>query len=222
MMIHVAVLPFNSFMENTCLLSDETGACLIVDPGNSNARENDKIAAYIDRNGLKPVMIVATHGHVDHLPGVKFLQERYLVPFAMHGGDAFMLPALPVQARLYGFDIQEAPTIDIDLSGEKSIRFGRSEVEVLSVPGHSPGHIALYSREAKFLIAGDVLFAGSIGRTDLPGGDYKELMTSIIGKILPLGGDVTVYPGHGRATTISLEVDRNPFIREVLDGEVTP
>ncbi len=219
-MIQVAVLSFNSFMENTCLLSDESGACLIVDPGNSNAREDEKIAAHIDQNGLKPVMIVATHAHVDHLLGVKFLQERYRVPFAMHGGDAFMLPTLSMQARLYGFDIQEAPRIDIDLSGEKSIPFGGSEVEVLSVPGHSPGHIALYDRQAKILIAGDVLFAGSIGRTDLPGGDYKELMTSIITKILPLGGDVTVYSGHGRPTTISQEVDRNPFIREVLDGEV--
>ena len=219
-MIRVTILPFNSFMENTCILSDETGHCLIVDPGNSNAREDKKLTAWIDQNGLKPDLIVATHGHVDHLTGVKFLQERYRIPFAMHGGDAFMLPALPMQARLYGFDIQEAPAIDIDLSGEKSIRFGDSEVDILHVPGHSPGHIALYSAEAEFLIAGDVLFAGSIGRTDLPGGDYKELMGSILGKILPLGGGVTVYPGHGRATTISQEIDRNPFIREVLDGEI--
>lgn len=219
-MIRVTVLPFNSFQENTYLLSDDTGACLIVDPGNNNARENEKISKTIDQNGLKPVLIVGTHAHVDHLLGVKYLQERYHIAFAMHGGDAFLLPNIPLQGRLYGFEIEDSPTLDIDLSREKTIRFGDSELEVLHVPGHSPGHIALYSKESKLVIVGDVLFMGSIGRTDLPGGDYHQLMTSIIGKILPLGSDVTVYPGHGRPTTISQEIERNPFIAEVLNGEV--
>jgi glyoxylase-like metal-dependent hydrolase (beta-lactamase superfamily II) len=219
-MIHVATFPFNSFQENTYILSDETGACLIVDPGNNNARENEKISKYIDQNELKPVLIVGTHAHVDHLLGVKYLQETYHVAFAMHGGDAFMLPQIPLQGRLYGFEITESPSMDIDLTDDQTIRFGHSELEILHVPGHSPGHIALYSRESKFVIVGDVLFMGSIGRTDLPGGDYHQLMKSILGKILPLGGDVTVYPGHGRPTTLSQEIDRNPFIREVIDGEV--
>ena len=219
-MIHVAVLPFNSFQENTYILSDETKACLIVDPGNNNERENEKISKYIDQNDLKPVLIVNTHGHVDHLLGVKYLQDTYHVAFAMHGDDAFMLPNIAMQGRLYGFDIQEGPKIDIDVANERTIRFGTSELEILHVPGHSPGHIALYSPVSGFVIVGDVLFMGSIGRTDLPGGDYKQLMTSIIGKLLPLGGGVTVYPGHGRPTTISQEIDRNPFIREVIDGEV--
>ncbi|MDR0955111.1 MAG: MBL fold metallo-hydrolase [Rikenellaceae bacterium] len=219
-MINVAVLPFNSFQENTYVLSDETGACLIVDPGNNNDREDEKIAGYIEGNGLKPTLIVNTHGHVDHLLGVRFLQERYGIPLAMHGGDAFLLPQVPLQGRMYGFTISEVPVVDRDLADEKSLRFGNSELEILHVPGHSPGHIALYSRESEFVIVGDVLFRGSIGRTDLPGGDYHQLMTSIIGQILPLGGHITVYPGHGRPTTISQEVDRNPFIREVIDGEV--
>lgn len=219
-MINVAVLPFNSFQENTYILSDETKACVIVDPGNNNDRENEKISKYIDQNGLKPVLIVNTHGHVDHLLGVKYLQDTYHVAFAMHGDDAFMLPTIAMQGRLYGFEIEDAPAIDVDLAKESSIKFGNSELEILHVPGHSPGHIALYSPESKFVIVGDVLFMGSIGRTDLPGGDYKQLMTSIIGKILPLGGDVMVYPGHGRPTTISQEIDRNPFVREVLDGDV--
>jgi glyoxylase-like metal-dependent hydrolase (beta-lactamase superfamily II) len=219
-MIRVAVLPFNSFQENTYILSDETGACLVVDPGNNNARENEKLSKHIDRNGLKPVLIVATHAHVDHLLGVKYLQDTYHVALAMHGGDAPMLPGIPMQGRLYGFEIAEPPKMDIDLSNERTIRFGNSTLEVLHVPGHSPGHIALYSRESGFVIVGDVLFMGSIGRTDLPGGDYKQLMTGILGKIIPLGGDVLVYPGHGRPTTVSQEIDRNPFIREVIDGEV--
>ena len=219
-MIQVTTLPFNSFQENTYILSDETGACLIVDPGNNNARENEKISKTIDQNGLKPVLIVGTHAHVDHLLGVNYLQERYHVAFALHGGDAFMLPQIPLQGRLYGFEIAESPNMDIDLSKERTIRFGISELEVLHVPGHSPGHIALFSRESGFVIVGDVLFMGSIGRTDLPGGDYHRLMESILGKILPLGGDVLVYPGHGRPTTVSQEIDRNPFIAEVLNGEV--
>ena len=219
-MTNVAVLPFNAFQENTYVLWDETRACVIVDPGNNNVRENEKISKFIEQNGLKPVLIVATHAHVDHLLGVKYLQQTYHAAFAMHGGDAFMLPQIPMQGRLYGFEIEEAPRMDIDLSREKTIRFGDSKLEVLHVPGHSPGHIALYSKESKFVIVGDVLFMGSIGRTDLPGGDYHQLMTSIIGKILPLGGEVTVYPGHGRPTTISQEIDRNPFIAEVLNGEV--
>lgn len=219
-MINVAVLPFNSFQENTYVLSDETKACVIVDPGNNNDRENEKISQYIDQNGLKPAMIVNTHGHVDHLLGVKYLQDTYHIPFALHGDDAFMLPGIPMQGRLYGFEIEDSPVMDIDLSQEKTIKFGNSELEILHVPGHSPGHVALYSKESGFLLSGDVLFWGSIGRTDLPGGDYRQLMTSIIGKILPLGGGVVVYPGHGRSTTISQELDRNPFIREVLDGDV--
>lgn len=219
-MINVAVLPFNSFQENTYILSDETKACIIVDPGNNNDRENEKISKYIDQNELKPVLIVNTHGHVDHLLGVKYLQDTYHVAFAMHNDDAFMLPNLPMQGRLYGFEIEDSPKIDVDLAKESTIKFGNSKLEILHVPGHSPGHIALYSAASKFVIVGDVLFMGSIGRTDLPGGDYKQLMTSIIGKIIPLGGDVTVYPGHGRPTTISQELDRNPFIREVIDGEV--
>ncbi len=221
-MIHIAVLPFNAFHENTYILSDETGACLIVDPGNYSAAEDARIADYIDSNSLKPSMIVITHAHVDHVPGVRFLKERYRVPFAAHGEDAFLLAAMPVSSKMYGFNIQHVPNIDIDLSKKSRLEFGHSEVEVLHVPGHSPGHIALYAPQERFLIAGDVLFAGSIGRTDLPGGDYKVLMNSILGKIVPLGGGVTVYPGHGRPTTISQELERNPFIVEVLNGEVAP
>ncbi len=221
-MIHIAVRPFNAFRENTYILTDETGACLIVDPGNYSAAENAQIADYIKDNHLIPRLIVITHAHVDHVSGVRFLQERYRMPFAAHSEDAFLLAAMPVSSKMYGFDIQHVPNIDIDLSKESSLKFGHSEVEVIHVPGHSPGHIALYSPRERFLIAGDVLFAGSIGRTDLPGGDYKVLMESILGKIVPLGGDVTVYPGHGRSTTISQELERNPFITEVLNGEVTP
>jgi len=219
-MIQVTLLTFNSFQENTYLLWDETKACLIVDPGNHCAADHDKLTRTIDRLGLKPVLIVGTHAHVDHLLGVKYLQDTYHIALAMHGGDAFMLSGIPQQGRLYGFNTDHVPTVDIDLTDERTIRFGDSTVEVLHVPGHSPGHIALYNKEAKFVIVGDVLFMGSIGRTDLPGGDYHQLMSSILGKIVPLGGEVTVYPGHGRPTTISQEIDRNPFIREVIDGEV--
>ncbi len=219
-MINVAILPFNAFQENTYVLSDETGSCIVVDPGNNNEKENASLSKYIEKNELKPVLIVNTHGHVDHLLGVQYLKETYHIAFALDKRDEFLVENSPMQAKLYGFEMETAPAVDIDLSGEKSIRFGNSEMEILHTPGHSPGHISLYNRENKILLTGDVLFMGSIGRTDLPGGDYKTLMESILTKLIPLGSDVKVYPGHGRPSTIGIEVENNPFITDVIEGDV--
>ncbi|MCC8088468.1 MAG: MBL fold metallo-hydrolase [Rikenellaceae bacterium] len=219
-MINLALLTFNSFQENTYILSDETGECIIVDPGNNNEKENSKISAYIEKNNLKPVMIVNTHGHVDHLLGVDYLKEKYSIPFALHSKDKFLVETAPMQGRMYGFDIQTPPAVDLNLQNTETLKFGNSIIQIIHTPGHSPGHISIYSRENKFVITGDVLFMGSIGRTDLPGGDYKQLMQSMLGKLIPLGGDVAVYPGHGRSSSIGVEMERNPFIAEVINGEV--
>lgn len=219
-MINLAVLVFNAFQENTYVLSDETKECVIVDPGNNSPRENDAISKYIDKNGLKPVMVVNTHGHIDHIVGINYLKDTYHIPFALSGEDEFLVKSAPMQGRLYGFETDEAPTVDIDLSKQTTIKFGNTELEVIKTPGHSPGHIALYNKENKILLTGDTLFKGSVGRTDLPGGDYKQLMESIIGKLIPLGREVNVYSGHGPATTIGHELETNPFITEVIEGEV--
>jgi len=219
-MINLALLPFNSFQENTYILSDETGECIIVDPGNSNEREDQKISSYIEKNELKPVMIVNTHGHVDHLLGADYLKKKYNIPFALRREDEFLVDTAPVQGRIYGFNIDEAPSVDMYLENTETLKFGNSILQIIHTPGHSPGHISIYSKDNKFVITGDVLFMGSIGRTDLPGGDYKQLMQSILGKLIPLGTDVTVYPGHGRSSTIGVEMERNPFISEVINGDV--
>lgn len=219
-MLNLAKLVFNSFQENTYVLSDETGECVIVDPGNTSERENETVSNYIEKNSLKPVMVVNTHGHIDHILGVRYLKEKYGIPFALSAKDEFLVKTAPMQGRMYGFDLEEAPVADIDLSARDKLKFGNSELEIIPTPGHSPGHISLYSAEKKFVITGDTLFKGSIGRTDLPGGDYKQIMESILGKLIPLGGDVAVHPGHGESSSISAEIDGNPFITEVIEGEV--
>ena len=217
----IAQFAFNAFQENTYVLSDETGECIIVDPGNATMRENEILTRYIDDNGLKPVMIVNTHAHVDHLAGVSFLKDSYHIPFALHGEDEFLVRSAPVQGRLYGFELEGAvPTVVIDLSRQNTVRFGNTELEIFHTPGHSPGHISLYDKKDKVLLTGDVLFRGSIGRTDLPGGDYHRLMRSIIGTLIPLGREVKVFSGHGPSTTIGHELESNPFITEVIEGEV--
>lgn len=219
-MINIAILVFNSFQENTYVVSDGTGECIIVDPGNVSPRENEAISQFIKKNSLKPVMVVNTHGHIDHILGVQYLKDTYAIPFALDGRDAFLVESAPVHGRMYGFEMESAPKIDIDLNGRDTVEFGDTKLQIIRTPGHTPGHISLYSPEEKFVLTGDTLFKGSIGRTDLPGGDYKQIMESIIGKLIPLGGEVNVYPGHGPSTSIAAELDGNPFITEVIEGEV--
>lgn len=203
------------------MVSDDTNECIIIDCGVSSASEKERLSAYIEKKGLQPVMAVNTHGHIDHIAGVGYVKEKYAVPFAMHAADEFLLERAAEQAQLFGFDADFAvPKIDIDLSQTGEIRFGDSVLQVIHTPGHSPGHVSLYGPEEKILFTGDTVFQGSIGRTDLPGGDYDVIMRSILTKILPLGGDVTIYPGHGNHSTLGHEAMYNPFIREVLEGSV--
>lgn len=219
-MIKIATLQFNPFQENTYVISDSTGEAIIVDAGNYSAAEDNALLNYVKDNGLKPVMAVNTHGHVDHILGVQFVKDTFGVPFALHGEDKFLVDSCRTHGELYGFKIGTVPSVDIDLSGETSVKFGESELRIIHTPGHTPGHIALYDEQSKALLTGDTLFKESIGRTDLPGGDYTWIMKSILEKIVPLGGDVTIFPGHGPSSTISHELLYNPFIVEVLNNEV--
>ncbi len=221
-MMNLAALVFNPFQENTYVLWDDTNECAIVDAGNGNPREDAVLDKFIRDRGLKPVLAVNTHGHIDHILGVGHVKETYGVPFALHGSDAFLLDTAADHARLYGMEIAAVPEIDVDLSCGTSVRFGNTTLEVIHTPGHSPGCVCLFDPENKILLTGDTLFKESIGRTDLPGGDYRQIMNSLFQKIIPLGGDVQVYPGHGPSTSIGHEVQNNPFIVEVVDGEVNP
>ena len=219
-MIKVGVLPFNPFQENTIVLSDESGECVIVDAGNYNPQEDAALSKYITDNGLKPVMAVNTHGHVDHMLGVNYVKETYGIPFAIHGKDKFLIDSAPTHGAIYGFKVDKIPTVDIDLEGQKELKFGNTVFQIIETPGHTPGHVAFYNSDNKLLLTGDTLFRESIGRTDLPGGDYSWIMRSILDKLIPLGDDVHFYPGHGMESTIGHESLYNPFVTEVLNHEI--
>ena len=218
--MNIAQLTFNPFQENTYLLWDETGQAVIVDAGNYTERETAQLLHFVEEKGLQPVLAVNTHGHVDHMLGVNYVKETYGIPFAIDGRDAFLIESAPTHGAIYGFKVDSVPHIDIDLQGQKEIHFGNTTLSIIETPGHTPGHICLYNPKEKILITGDTLFKESIGRTDLPGGDYSWIMRSILDKLIPLGDDVHFYPGHGQDSTIGHETLYNPFVTEVLGGEV--
>lgn len=219
-MLKIASLTFNPIQENTYVVWDDTLECIVVDAGNSTPRENAALREFIDRNGLKPVLAVNTHGHFDHTLGVGFLKETYGIPFALSGKDAFLLDGASVSGGIYGINVGAMPAIDVDLDRESEIRFGHTVLRIIPTPGHTPGHVSLYEPGEGVLFTGDTLFRESIGRTDLPGGDYSWIMRSILDQLVPLGDRVRVYPGHGPETTIGHETLYNPFIVEVLNNEV--
>lgn len=219
--MNIARFVFNPIQENTYVVWDATGECAVIDAGNLSAREDNALVNFITEHKLRPVLALNTHGHFDHIAGVEFLRTTYDIPFAMSGKDAFLLGAAASSARMYGVEVREAPAkIDCDLDSLTEIGFGDTRFEIIATPGHTPGHVSFYEPQSKTLFTGDTLFRESIGRTDLPGGDYSWIMRSIIEKILPLGDETKVYPGHGDQTTIGHESLYNPFIVEVLNNEV--
>lgn len=173
-MIKIGVLPFNPFQENTIVVSDETGECIIVDAGNYNAQENAALSKYISDNGLKRLWPSIRTGHVDHMLGVNHVKETYHIPFAIHGKDKFLIESAPTHGAIYGFQVDKVPTVDIDLEGQKELKFGNTTFRIIETPGHTPGHIALYNPENKLLLTGDTLFRESIGR-DRPAGRRLQL-----------------------------------------------
>ena len=210
---------FNPFRENTYLVWDDTKECIIIDAGNMNAGENRILAEMIQARDLKPVMAVNTHGHFDHVGGVKWLKDTYGVAFACSSKDQFLIDSAS-GGMVYGLKCNAVPAVDVDLDTLEEITFGNTRLRVIKTPGHTPGHVVLYNEESKSLFTGDTLFRESIGRTDLPGGDYSWIMKSILEEIVPLGDDVTIYPGHEDQSTIGHETLYNPFIVEVLNNEV--
>lgn len=219
-MLKIACLQFNPIQENTYLLWDETNECVVIDAGNSSPREDAALDSFVAEHGLKPVLAANTHGHFDHTMGVAHLKQQYAVPFALSAKDAFLLENAATSGSIFGVKVGEMPAADIDLDAVPEIRFGNTLLRVLPTPGHTPGHVAFFDEGSKSLFTGDTLFRESIGRTDLPGGDYSWIMRSILDTLLPLGGEVRVYPGHGPETTIGHESLYNPFIVEVLNDEV--
>lgn len=218
--MNIKRLVFNPFRENTYLVWDDTKEAIIIDAGNMVAGENRILTEGIEARGLKPVMAVNTHGHFDHVMGVKYLKDTYGVKFACSSEDQFIIDDGVKRGAMFGVKCNEVPAIDIDLGSVESISFGNTTLQVIKTPGHTPGHIALFNAEHKVLFTGDTLFRESIGRTDMPGGDYSWIMRSIIDNLLPLGDDVTIYPGHEAESTLGHEALYNPFIVEVLNDEI--
>ena len=211
-MITLQCFTFNPFQENTYIVYDESRECLIFDPGCYTVNEQKKLVSTIEKIQLKPVRLINTHCHIDHVLGNRFVADTYKLKLEIHKIEYPMLLATKEYAHLYDLKYEESPLPQNYLNEDDKIEFGHSTLEILLVPGHSPGHIALVNREQKFVIGGDVLFQGSIGRTDLPGGDYGTLMTSIKSKLIPLGDDFQIYPGHGPSTNIGFEKMNNPFL----------
>ena len=203
----------NGFAINAFVLSDETQQCIFIDPGVSNSAEEDKLTRYVSENNLTPVMVLNTHCHVDHILGNKFVCDQYQIPIAAHNDDNFLLKHAMETGKMFGMDVQPSPAIQKFISNGEVIHFGNSELIAIHTPGHSPGSLSFHSKKDQFVITGDALFAGSIGRTDLPGGNYEILISSIQNKLMVLPRETVVYPGHGPFTTIGHEHDTNPFLQ---------
>ncbi|MBC6606787.1 MBL fold metallo-hydrolase [Hymenobacter sp. BT188] len=209
----VSGFTFNAFSENTYLLHDATKQCVVIDPGCYEKAEQQALKAFIEAEGLQVVLLLNTHCHIDHVFGNQFIIDTYQVPFLIHEADLSVLRAVPTYAPSYGFPLYNPAEPTGFLTPGEPVTFGETTLEVRFAPGHAPGHVVFYHEPTETVIGGDVLFQGSIGRTDLPGGNYDTLIESIRTQLLTLPDSVTVYPGHGPATTIGAERRSNPFLR---------
>ena len=212
-MIKIDVLTFNPFQENTYILSDETGQCVIVDPGCLGEQENGLLVDFIQSKGYQPVYALFTHLHLDHVFGSRFVKEHFQIKTLAHNDDLGVLANTRNYASMFGITMDGDPaSIDEVVGHDEVISFGNSQLRAIHVPGHSPGSLVYYSQADGFCLAGDVLFKQSIGRTDLPGGNHQTLISGIQERLMVLPGDTVVYPGHGPSTTISFEKQNNPYL----------
>jgi glyoxylase-like metal-dependent hydrolase (beta-lactamase superfamily II) len=213
-MAQVKCFTFNMFAENTYILYDETKECVIIDPGCVNNNERSRLKKWLESEGLRPVRLLNTHCHLDHVFGNAFVAEEYKLGLEIHEGELPVLARYEISAKNYGIAGAEpcpAPSAFFDL--EQPIKFGNTTLALRFVPGHSPASVCFYDAASRFVIAGDTLFEGSIGRTDLPGGNHKLLIDSINSQLFTLPDDVVVYSGHGEPTSIGRERRGNPFFK---------
>ena len=204
---------FNPFQENTYLLAAPNGNTILIDPGCYSPEEEKILFDYIHSHGLRPVMLLLTHAHLDHILGNQWVFQTYGLRPRMHSLDLPDLHRLEAYAPLFGVQAKASPEPENFLVDGDRIHWDGPEIQIIQAPGHSPGSLCFYIPELNSVISGDVLFEGSIGRTDLPGGDHSTLIHSIHHVLMPLPGHTTVYSGHGAATSIANERDNNPFLR---------
>jgi len=205
----VRFLTVGAFAENSYVVGcPASGRAVLIDPGG-------EVPALLDvarELGLEIDAIWLTHAHLDHVLGLREAAAATGAPIWLHPEDRMLYDAAPQQGEAFGFPVEPLPEVDESFASGQRLQLGEHTVEVLFVPGHSPGHVAFWFPEAQIVVAGDVLFAGSIGRTDLPGGSYETLMRSIRQVIVPLGDDVRIFPGHGPPTEVGIERTSNPFL----------
>lgn len=213
-MLEIKTFTFNMFGVNTYLIwNPQTKEAAIIDPGMINRSEQNQIEAFIEENGLTPTLLINTHMHLDHIFGDRWTADRYGVKIKASTDDEFLGKQAPAQARMFSLPLNPEPTVvDEPLTNGDVLIVGGEKVNVMSVPGHSPGSLALYFPASGWVITGDVLFKGSIGRTDLVAGNYRQLIDSINSKLLTLPSSTVVFPGHGEPTTIGQEKSGNPYI----------
>ena len=202
----------NPFQQNTYLVYDQTKEAILIDCGCFSKAEQNLVVQFIDDNKLVLKRLINTHLHLDHQFGNKFIFEKYGIKAEANVEDEFLLKSVSSQAASFGIKAEDAIPLGAYINEGDVIMFGDSSFVAIHVPGHCPGHLAFYSAESKALFAGDVLFRGSIGRTDLPKGDYATLIKSITEKLLVLPEDTVVYSGHGPTSTIGYEKVNNPYL----------
>ena len=211
-MLNVKIFQFNPLQENTYLIFNEEQYCMVVDPGCYSDQERQQLLQFVASKGLRPVLLVNTHCHLDHVFGNKFIHEQFGLELHIHEGEQKVLEMAPTSGLIWNlpFDNYQGKLHFIDES--LPLQLGNDRLEILFTPGHSPASISFYSQNDDLLIAGDVLFRESVGRTDLPGGNSDILAQSIRTKLYTLPDETIVYPGHGIPTTIGHEKHHNPFI----------
>ena len=210
-MLQIRSFVFNPFSENTYVVYNDHKNAFIIDPGNFTTEETRLLQNFIEENGLKIQNILLTHAHIDHVLGLQTVYNLYNVPVLLHETEKEILDRNPMDANRFGFFFKPFEGEIQFLKENEVLKLDEDEFKILHVPGHSPGHIAFHNEAQKFVVSGDVLFEGSIGRTDLYKGNHEQLLESIRTKLFILDGDTKVYNGHGNQTTIGFEKDYNPF-----------
>ena len=210
---------FSGFAENTYVVSDASGECVIVDPGCGEAAEQAELSAYIEREKLRPVHLLNTHCHIDHVLGNAFVTKKWQLPLTSHRDEQVVLDTAGPISTAYGISYEPSPPISVFLDAGDTVSFGETTLHVRFVPGHSPAHIVFYDKADGYVLCGDTIFAGSVGRTDLPGGNTETLMTSITEQLMTLPEDTRLLPGHMEETTVGEERANNPFLRAWREGK---
>lgn len=209
--MNIQSFTFNPFQENTYILYDNTKECIVIDPGCYTKEEEEILENFISSNNLKPVRLINTHAHIDHTFGNYFVAKKFNLEVELHPLDLPILEGAKRWAETYGLNFTESPEPQLTLKEGEQISFGETVLEIIHLPGHSPGHVVLLNKKTNKMIGGDVLFRQSIGRTDLPGGNHHDLIESIRQKLFTLEEEIEVFPGHGPTTTIGYEKENNPF-----------